>query len=234
MKWPPTSSKSSTNSAFDVVRRRRWVRTRQQIPNQGSSSFKSDLSVISPGASVVLPWRSTSRDSDQCLQIRPSVDHPRPPYSWGYAVTVGKDQALLDHSSLSKQYSLKQENKLSTSIFKLNQLEKKDILLCCSSKGSKQFWLSIGTDASILHTELNAPVYDWRISVNSPLKLENRLPCPAEFTIWEKTKEGNFIEQQNGIISSRGSIHVYSADIQKPMYLMLVVQGGWVMEKVRS
>lgn len=216
------------------MRRRRWVRTRQQIPNEGLNSFKSDLSVISPGASAVLPWRSTSRDSDQCLQIRPSVDHTQPPYSWGYAVTVGKDQTLMDHPSLSKQYSLKQENKLSTFIFKLNQLEKKDILLCCSSKGSKQFWLSIGTDASILHTELNAPVYDWRISVNSPLKLENRLPCPVEFTIWEKTKEGNFIEQQNGKISSRGSVHVYSADIQKPIYFMLVVQGGWVMEKVRS
>lgn len=233
LKWPPTSSRSSTKSAFDVVRRRRWVRRRQQTSNQGVNSFKNIDSVICPGASANLPWRSTFRDSDECLQIRPSVDHPQHSYSWGYAVAVGKDQILMDHS-LSKQNSLKQESRLSTSVFKLNQLEKKDMLLCCASKGSKQFWLSIGTDASILHTELNAPVYDWRISVNSPIKLENRLPCPAEFTIWEKTKVGNFIEQQNGRISSRGSFHVYSADIQKPIYLMLVVQGGWVMEKVKS
>lgn len=211
-----------------MVRRRRWVRTRQQINN-----FNSDLSSIGPGDSAVIPWRSTSQDSDQCLQIRPSVDHYQPPYSWGYAVVVGKDQMLMEHASLSKQYSLKHENKLSAaSIFKLNQLEKKDILLYCSSKESKQFWLSIGTDASILHTELNAPIYDWRISVNSPMKLENRLPCPAKFTILEKTKDGNFNEAQRGKISSRGSVHVYSADVQKPIYLTLLVQGGWVMEKV--
>lgn len=189
---------------------------------------------------MVLPWRSTSRDSNQCLQIRPYVDHPQPPYTWGSAVTVGsgyvngKDQALVEQVSLSRQHASKQENKMSNFTFKLDKLEKKDVLLCCSSTGTKLFWLSIGTDASVLHTELNAPVYDWRISANAPLKLENRFPCPAEFTIWEKTKEGNCIERQHGIISSRGSVHVYSADIQKPIYLTLFVQGGWVMEKVRS
>ncbi|PON64877.1 Phosphatidylinositol-4, 5-bisphosphate phosphodiesterase gamma [Parasponia andersonii] len=230
LRWPPTSSKSCTKSSSDLVRRRRWIRTRQQIPN-------SDFPVINPGASVVLPWRSTSRDSNQCLQIRPSVDHPQPPYAWGYAVTVGsgyaygKDQALVEQVSLSRQYASKQENEMSNFTFKLDKLEKKDILLCCSSTGKNQFWLSIGTDASVLHTELNAPVYDWRISVNAPLKLENRFPCPAEFIIWEKTKEGNCVERQHGIISSRGSVHIYSADIQKPIYLTLLVQGGWVMEK---
>ncbi|PON40401.1 Vacuolar protein sorting-associated protein [Trema orientale] len=99
LRWPPTSSKSCTKSSSDLVRRRRWIRTRQQMPN-------SDFSVINPGASVVLPWRSTSRDSNKCLQIRPSVDHPQPPYAWGYAVTVGsgyaygKDQALVEQLNL--------------------------------------------------------------------------------------------------------------------------------------
>ncbi|KAL5541456.1 hypothetical protein UlMin_009166 [Ulmus minor] len=229
LRWPPTSSKSSTKSASDLVRRRRWTRTRQQIP-------KSDFSVITPGASVELPWRSTSRDSNHCLQIRPSVDHPQPPDSWGRAVTVGsgyafgKDQALVEQVSLARQYTSKQENKMPNFTFKLNKLEKKDILFC-SGTGSKQFWLSVGTDASVLHTELNSPVYDWKISVNSPMKLENRLPCPAAFTIWEKTKEGKCIERQNGMISSREGVHIYSADIQKPIYLTLLVQGGWVMEK---
>lgn len=195
---------------------------------------------MDPGASINLPWRSTCRDSNQSLQIRPSVDHSHPPYSWGYSVGIGagyscgKDQALVEQASLSRQYTSKQENKISNLTFKLDQLEKKDILLCCSSTGSKQFWFSIGTDASVLHTVLNAPVYDWRISVNAPVKLENRFPCPAEFTVWEKTKEGSCIERQHGMISSRGSVHVYSADIQKPIYLTLLVQGGWVMEKVRN
>jgi vacuolar protein sorting-associated protein 13A/C len=198
--------------------------------SSGTSSFN-----IVPGASAVLPWRSTSKDSDECLLVRPCVNHPEPPYSWGCAVAVGsgyaygKDQSCIDQGSLYRQ---KQETKMPNFTFKLNQLEKKDILLRCSSTGSRQFWLSVGADASVLHTELNAPVYDWRISINSPLKLESRLPCPAEFTIWEKTKEGNCVERQHGIISSRRSVHICSADIQKSIYLTLFVQGGWVLEKV--
>lgn len=197
-----------------------------------------DVSAINPGGSFVLPWKSTASNSDRCLQICPSVDHPQRPYSWGSVVAVGsgyasgKDLTVMDQVSLSREYTSKQENKMPNVSFQLNQLEKKDILLCCTSTINKQLWLSVGADASVLHTELNAPVYDWRISVNSPMKLENRLPCPAEFTIWEKMKEGKCIERENGMISSRGGVHIYSADIQKPIYLTLFVQGGWVMEKV--
>ncbi|GAV71650.1 DUF946 domain-containing protein/DUF1162 domain-containing protein/Chorein_N domain-containing protein [Cephalotus follicularis] len=206
--------------------------------NHTSLGTTSCNTAINPGSSTVLPWKSISKDSDLCLQVRPSADHSQLRHSWGRAVAVGsgytcgKDQAFSDQGSLKRQNTLKQGNKLPNFTFKLNQLEKKDTLFCCSpGTGSKQFWLSVGTDATILHTELNAPVYDWRISVNSPLKLENRLPCPAEFTIWEKAKEGNFIEREHGIISSRKSSHVYSADIHRPIYLTLLAQGGWVLEK---
>ncbi|XP_027330645.1 uncharacterized protein LOC113846496 isoform X2 [Abrus precatorius] len=187
-------------------------------------------STVQPGASAVLSWRSMSKDSDQCLQVRPNFDNSQPSYSWGHAVVVGssyiysKDQ-LLDPGS-------RQNSVTPNCSLKLNELEKKDILLCCNpSSGSKQLWFSVGTDASVLNTELNVPVYDWRICINSPMKLENRLPCPAEFSISEKTKEGNCIQRHRGTISSRQSVHIYSADIQKPLYLTLFVQGGWVMEK---
>ncbi|KAE9455056.1 hypothetical protein C3L33_13039, partial [Rhododendron williamsianum] len=195
------------------------------------------ISTISPGSSAVLPWRSMSKDSDHCLQIRPSVDYPQPPYSWGRAISVGsgysygKDLTSIDQGFFSRQNTLKQENKIPASSFKLNQLEKNDVLVCCPSSKGKIFWLSISTDASVLQTELNVPVYDWKISMNSPLKLENRLPCPAEFTVWEKLKEGSSVERQHGIILSRGSVHLYSADVRKPIYLTLFVQGGWVLEK---
>ncbi|KAI8561923.1 hypothetical protein RHMOL_Rhmol04G0379800 [Rhododendron molle] len=195
------------------------------------------ISTISPGSSAVLPWRSMSKDSDHCLQIRPSVDYPQPPYSWGHAISVGsgygygKDLSSIDQGFFLRQNTLKQENKISASSFKLNQLEKNDVLVCCPSSKGKIFWLSISTDASVLQTELNVPVYDWKISMNSPLKLENRLPCPAEFTVWEKLKEGSSVERQHGIILSRGSVHLYSADVRKPIYLTLFVQGGWVLEK---
>ncbi|KAK1591812.1 hypothetical protein Q3G72_014066 [Acer saccharum] len=236
LRWPPTSSKSSMKSAHDVMRRRRWIRTRQPDAEQVGSNMNGFFLATSPGSSVVLPWRCTSKDSDQCLLVRPGFDC-QPSYGWGHAVAgssfaYGKDQPLVDQVSVCKQNTSKQGSKTPNFAFKLNQLEKKDLLICCSpSTGSKQVWLSVGADASVLHTELNTPVYDWRISINSPLKLENRLPCPAEFTLWEKTKEGNYIEKQHGVISSRKSEHVYSADVQKPLYLTLFVQGGWVLEK---
>ncbi|XP_042475866.1 uncharacterized protein LOC122057714 isoform X2 [Macadamia integrifolia] len=239
IKWPPTSPKTCAKSAQDFFRRRRWIRTRQQVIDENVDSLNKTVAVSSPGASTVLPWRSMAKDSDLCLQVRPFVEHPQSPYSWGHAVAVGSgyayanDQSFVDQGSLSRHNTMKRGNMNPIFTFRLNQLEKKDIILYCSpSNTSKEyFWLSIGTDASVLHTELNAPVYDWKISINSPLKLENKLPCPAEFTVWERTKEGNGVEKQHGIISSRKSVHIYSADIRKPIYLSLFVQGGWVLEK---
>lgn len=200
--------------------------------------MNSDFISINPGSSSVLPWRSISKNSDLCLLVRPCADHSQPEYVWGQAVAFvsdymfEKDQPFSDQGLLARQNTLKQQRKMPNA-FMLNQLEKKDVLFHCRpSSGSAAFWLSVGADASILHTELNSPVYDWRISINSPLKLENQLPCAAEFTVWEKGKEGNCIERQHGIISSRQSIHVYSADIRKSVYLTLLLQGGWVLEKV--
>ncbi|XP_048235070.1 uncharacterized protein LOC8261314 isoform X2 [Ricinus communis] len=236
LNWPPTP-KSCTKSALDTVRRRRWIRRRQQLSGQGLNSMNVNLISINPGSSAVLPWRSALKDSDQCLQVRPCIDQCQLAYSWGQPVTFGsgyafgKDQALVDQGLLARQNTMKQGSKVPNA-FKLNQLEKKDALFCCSpGTGSKQFWLSIGADALILNTELNAPIYDWRISINSPLKLENQLPCPAEFTIWEKADDEGCVERHHGIISSREGVHIYSADIHKPVYLSLIVQGGWLLEK---
>lgn len=218
LKWPPTSLKSGTKSTIDVVRRRRWIRTREQVTEQGINNT-SVFTVINPGSSSILPWKSMSKDSHQCLEVRPSVNYSQPPYSWGQAVSVGSSHTLGRQAIVT---------------FKLNELEKKDVLLCCRPyTGSKPFWLSVGADASVLHTELNSPVYDWKLSMNSPLKLDNRLPCQAAFTIWEKTKEGNNLEREHGVISSHKSVHIYSANVQRPIYLSLLVQDGWVLEKVR-
>lgn len=231
------SSELSMKSACDVVRRRRWTRSRQPDVEQVENSLNNIFLTINPGSSAVLPWRCTSKDSNHGLLVRPGSGL-QPSYAWGLAVAgssfaYGKDQPLVDQVSVCKQNTLKQGGKMPNFAFKLNELEKKDLLMCCySDTGKKQVWLSVGADASVLNTELNTPVYDWRISVNSPLKLENRLPCPAEFTIWEKAKEGNYIEKQQGVVSSRKSAHIYSADVQKPLYLTLFVEGGWVLEKV--
>ncbi|KAF6156505.1 hypothetical protein GIB67_011306 [Kingdonia uniflora] len=220
LKWPLTT-KLSIRSPNDFARRRRWVRMKQRLNTESSNRPNNEITVLSPGSSTILPWRCMEKDSDLCLQVRPYVEFPETPYSWGHTVFMNSGYASGNDQSISDP------------VLKLNQIEKKDMLLNCNpNTGNKQsFWLSIGTDASVLHTELNTPVYDWKISINAPLKLENRLPCPAEFTIWERTKEGSNVDRQHGIISSRGNAHIYSANLQKPIYLTLFLQGGWSLEK---
>ncbi|KAK9136608.1 hypothetical protein Sjap_007202 [Stephania japonica] len=234
--WPP-SSKASTKSSLDCVRRRRWIRKREQLV--ADNSMPDFVTLVNPGSSAVLPWRSMKNGSDLCLQVRPYAEYPNTPYSWGHTVLIGSeytggvDQSIIDQASLSRQNTFSSGEEASMSSFKLNKLEKKDSLMQCNpSPGEKHpFWLSIGTDASVLHTELNTPVYDWKISINSPLKLENRLPSSAEFTIWERSKDGRSVERQNGIISTCRSVNVYSADVRRPIYLTLFVHDSWVLEK---
>lgn len=236
LRWPPNSPKCSTKSAHNIVRRRRWTRTRQQVKESGANN--TDNIVTCPGSSAILPWACISKGSNHCLQVRPCLGYSQTPYSWGRPIAVGsafalgKDQTSIESSTLSRQNTVRHGNKIPISALKLNQLEKMDLLLCCPGGSGKQLWLCVGTDASVLHTELNAPVYDWKLSISSPLKLENRLPCGADFTIWEKLKDGNTVERHRGFMASREIVHIYSADVRNPIYLMLFVQGGWVMEKV--
>ncbi|XP_071939359.1 uncharacterized protein [Coffea arabica] len=231
-RWPPNSA---TKSNLHKFRRRRWTRTRKQVNDQ-VAAITDVFNATSPGSATILPWRSMSRDSNCCLQVRPWIDDSQTLYAWGHSVVQGsasvwgKDQSFADQGVPARQNTMK-EAKISTSPLRLDQLEKKDVLFCCPGTGGKNFWLSIGTDASVLHTELNTPVYDWTMSVSSPLKLENRLPCGAEYIIWEKIKDGNNIERQRGFIESRGTVHMYHADIRNPIYLKLFLQGGWIAEK---
>ncbi|KAL8484750.1 hypothetical protein ACS0TY_027161 [Phlomoides rotata] len=231
LKWPPNSPKSGTKSARDSVRRRRWIRTRQGTDEQATANQKLVDITVCAGSSAVLPWRSTLRDSNQCLQIRPSSDLSQTSYAWGRPVSVEKDSSSVDQASLSRQGTMKPGHRSPVSPLRLDHLEKKDLLWCCPGSSGRLFWLSIGTDASVLQTDLNIPVYDWKVSASSPLRLENRLPCSAEFRIWESLRDGKNIEREHGFVSSRGTVHIYSADIRNPIYVMLFVHGGWVMEK---
>nr|XP_043635621.1 uncharacterized protein LOC122606820 [Erigeron canadensis] len=236
LKWPPTPQNSSKSSQ-DNMRRRRWIRTRQKISDQQMPNTDSDICILRPGCSFVLPWRSMSKDSDSCLQIRPSAQHQEGFYNWGSPVALvstsvgAKDHSSNDQGQHSKDNSVKQGKNLLNSSFRLNQIEKNDMLWCCPANDTRQFWLSVGADASVLQTELNSPVYDWKISVNAPLKLENRLPCSAQFTIWEKLNTGTTSERQRGLLASRAVVPIYYADVRNPLYLSMTLEGGWILEK---
>ncbi|WOL14400.1 hypothetical protein Cni_G23180 [Canna indica] len=237
-KWPPISSKSSSRSPSDFVRRRRWTRTMQQLPEEktDSRSRRNVIAVLSPGSSTYLPWTSMIKGKDLCLQVRPCAESSHESYTWGQMFSLGtkRDQPFNMQPQVSRTSSSKSLDFTSQSYaLRLNQLEKKDLLLYCiqNSNAQQYFWLSVGMDASVLHTELNAPVYDWKISISSALRLENKLPSQTEYAVWEKTTDGKMIERQNGVIQSSESAFIYSADIRKPIFLTLFVQGGWVLEK---
>ncbi|KAJ3675683.1 hypothetical protein LUZ60_004725 [Juncus effusus] len=233
LKWPPNSAKSSSKSPLDFSRRRRWIRTRQQISsknteNDGNSSMRRVIGVVNPQSSMVLPWTSMIKGLDLCLQIRPFIEKSEKSqeqsYSWGQSLILGSSSG----SSSSSQSSNNQSAAL-----RLSQLKERDTLFySTSTAGVKQiFWFSAGVDASALHTDLNEPVPDWNISVNSVFRLENKLPFEAEYAIWEKKNDGNLVERQHGIVGSGGCAYVYSADVRKNIYLTMFVQGGWSLEK---
>ncbi|CAA6659805.1 unnamed protein product [Spirodela intermedia] len=213
LKWPPRSPKSSSRTSLDFFRRRRWVRERQKI--EDTEDMRNVFGVLIPGSSAILPWSSMQYDSELCLQVRPCAEYPGDEYRW----------VILN--PLSRQSSTRYRNApLTCSGLKLGQLEKKDIIMCChaSSSSRQNFWLSVGTDASVLHTDLNSPIYDWKISINAPLKLENKLPCNADFAIWEKTVAGSLVERHRGVLLPSGSETIYSADLRRPIYLTLFLQ----------
>lgn len=234
LNWP--SSWKSSKSPHDFVRRRRWVRSRQQLQEQSAEIHRKIVAIIEPHSSTSLPWTAMIRDMDLCLQVRPFSEKSKELYNWSQVLSLCSESLpkQQQQSSLSRQSTLKQSSVPSrNSVLRLTELEKKDLLsYCYPPVGIKQyFWLSVGIDASIVHTDLNVPVYDWKISFNSIFRLENKLPFEAEYAIWEKSAEGNRVERQHGIVSSGGSAFIYSADIRKPIYLTLFVQSGWILEK---
>jgi vacuolar protein sorting-associated protein 13A/C len=234
--WPSPSWKSS-KSPHDFMRRRRWVRSRQQMQEQSAEIPRKILATVNPHSSTSLPWTVMIRDMDLCLQVRPYSEKSEESYSWSHVISLGSDSIpkQQQQSSLSRQSTLKQSTLLSrNSVLRLADLEKKDVLSYCRPLVGTEsyFWLTAGIDASVLHTDLNVPVYDWRISFNSILRLENKLPYEAEYAVWELSPEINMVERQHGIVSSGGSVFVYSADIRKPVYLTLFLQNGWILEKV--
>ncbi|XP_024542530.1 uncharacterized protein LOC9648284 isoform X1 [Selaginella moellendorffii] len=228
----PVSSKASRKSTFDFVRRRRWIRTRQRVPDNKKAHKREVVGVIQPGSSIQLPLASTARQADYCAQVRPVTDTCGS-YLWGRLIS---DPNPIAANSSTPRKSIKQsKSNISSQDFTLGHLEKREQLLLCvtadmtSSKG--HCWLSMEADATILSGDLNTQIYDWRLSVNAPLRLENLLPCNAEYIIWEKINEARPVKRQHGIASAGDSVCVYAADIRRQIFLTWLPQGGWRPEK---
>jgi vacuolar protein sorting-associated protein 13A/C len=223
---------------FDFARRRRLIRQRKCIPETHHLHSRQIVGVIQPGDSVPLPWAGSDSKSDMCVQVRPQAESSL--YSWGRAISDLIAQSRTQNTSEgAPSVSTRQtKSNIPVSALPLKELEKTEeilfskVLQGSSGSGHGLCWLNVDVDAAVLYNEVNKPLPDWRITVNAPVKLENRLPCSAAYIIWEKPRaSGNLIRQQDGIVSAGGSVHIFSVDVRRTIYLTWLAQGGWRSEK---
>src|SRR6185437_1096465 len=107
LNWPSSSWKSF-KSPHDFVRRRRWVRSRQKLQEQGAEIPRKILGTVSPHSSTALPWTAMIRDMDLCLQVRPYSEKSEEPYSWSHVCSLGSESVpkQQQQSSLSRPSTL--------------------------------------------------------------------------------------------------------------------------------
>ncbi|XP_024384462.1 uncharacterized protein [Physcomitrium patens] len=238
LKVPPSSSKARKKSMFDFARRRRLIRQRKCIPETHHLHSRQIVGVVQPGDLVPLPWAGGDSNTDMCVQVRPQSDSSL--YSWGRAISDLISQSRMQNSSDGAASAAPRQTKsnIPVSVLPVKELEKAEEILLSrvleggSGSGHGLCWLNVDVDATVLYNEVNNPIPDWRITVNAPVKLENRLPCSAAYIIWEKPRaSGNLIKQQDGIVSAGGCVYIYSVDVRRPIYLTWLAQGGWRSEK---
>eukprot|EP00850_Spirogloea_muscicola_P018627 SM000173S02996 [mRNA] locus=s173:28246:52241:- [translate_table: standard] len=222
--WPPRSSTAGQKSAFDFVRRRRWTRLR--APKGGEQGNDGPLAggsrhlyvgVVEPGKSQPLPWDSLAPGSDLCLQLRPHAGPGQPAvHKWGRSVP--------------------QHPASEAATFMLGDLGCTEELVLCEATGGRgrdSFWLSVEAVSSLLHGESGGMMAaeDWRIVAAPPLRVENWLPCRAEYTLWEKPSRSPPASRQRAIAESGATIQCHSIDVRRPILLTWLPQGGWKPEK---
>jgi vacuolar protein sorting-associated protein 13A/C len=210
------------------------MRHRKCVPETQHLHTRQMVGVIQPGESVALPWAGSDTKGDMCVQVRPQSDSSQ--YSWGRAISDFIAQTM-NNEGTSAMSPRQTKSNIPVSALPLKELEKTEEILWTKithGGGSSHglCWLNVDVDATVLYDEVNVPVPDWRITVNAPVKLENRLPCSAAYILYEKPRaSGNLIKQQDGIVSAGGSVYIYSVDVRRPIYLTWLAQGGWRSEK---
>eukprot|EP00250_Pteridium_aquilinum_P021886 c25256_g1_i1 orf=924-13886(-) len=238
LRWPPNMLKSCKKSPFDFIRRRRWCRTCEQTSISDRIVSRQVISVIQPGGSVSIPLSYILSPTDFCVQVRPQSGRAMS-YLWGRAVNAvnqsNREYTKSDGQSTSRRSSRLESDNSQGSPFILNRLQKAEELLMCPpanpSASRTVWWLSMESDANILYDEINSPVYDWKLSVRAPLKIENLLPCDADYTIWETQREGSHVQRDRGVAPAGSTINIFSVDLRRQIYLTWFVQGGWRPEK---
>eukprot|EP00850_Spirogloea_muscicola_P005223 SM000023S07679 [mRNA] locus=s23:814661:836470:+ [translate_table: standard] len=195
----------------------RWTSADGSQSSLAGGSRHLYVGVVEPGNSQPLPWDSEAPGSDLCLQLRPHAGPGQPAvHKWGRSVP--------------------QHPASKAAAFMLGDLGCTEELVLCEATGGRgrdSFWLSVEAVSSLLHGESGGmmAVEDWRVVAAAPLRVENWLPCRAEYTLWEKPSHSPPASRQRAIAESGATIQCHSIDVRRPILLTWLPQGGWKPEK---
>ncbi|CAI5497894.1 unnamed protein product, partial [Closterium sp. Naga37s-1] len=232
--WPPRGTAHRVKGFPDAVRRRRWVRFRQQSP-LAKAPGRVLYGLVEPGSTLPLPVLPASTDhTDPCIQIRPHVapsdnsEATAIPFSWGY-VDKHASKVLRDTSTSKQALS-------PFSDFPLLTLGKTEELLSCQrsstdSEHPETRWMlveSIGTPLS--KRSSFTPTVDWEIVAEAPMTFCNLLPEPITLSIWSSDPPSTeVLLKEDGLVLEPGAKKgILSVHPKGRLLVCLKIRESWV------
>ncbi|GJP32210.1 hypothetical protein CLOM_g16806, partial [Closterium sp. NIES-68] len=186
--WPPRGTVHRVKGFVDAVRRRRWVRFRQQSPGTKAPD-RILCGLVEPGGTLPLPVPlPSSGQTEPCIQLRPCVTRyddsaaTATSFSWG-SVDAHVTKTL-------KETTDSKQARLSFSDFCLTHLGRTEELLFCQqtsteSEQSETSWMLVQAIGTPLSKRSSFTLtMDWEILVEPPITLCNFLPEPITLSIW--------------------------------------------------
>ncbi|CAI5481287.1 unnamed protein product [Closterium sp. Yama58-4] len=208
--WPPRGTARRVKGFPDAVRRRRWVRFRQQSP-LAKAPGRVICGLVEPGSALPLPvLPSSTEQTDPCIQIRPYVapsDESATtavPFSWG---SVDKHA-----SKVIKDTSTSRQALPPFSDFPLLTLGKTQELLSCQrsstdSEHPETRWMLVESIGTPLSKRSNfTPTMDWEIVAEAPMTFCNLLPEPITLSIWSSDPlSTDVLLKEDGLVLEPGA-----------------------------
>lgn len=217
LNWPPSFNPEGPTT---FVRRRRWIRTRQHISNDGRHSFS--VGILRAGEVTPLPVECLGRAGPKyILKFKPCNLNGVDEYLWSHVFNYrGRHDSDPKHVSMPC---------ISVPLL----METEELVYTPAKEASATthrngLWFCMSVKATVIGKDVHLdPIRDWKLVLTAPLTLISFLPVSSEFSVLEKLSGGELSVRYRGVVKSGETIKVYSADLRNPLYFSLIPQGGW-------
>ncbi|CAI5463253.1 unnamed protein product, partial [Closterium sp. Yama58-4] len=229
--WPPRGTARRVKGFPDAVRRRRWVRFRQQSP-LAKAPGRVSCGLVEPGSALSLPVPPASTEqTDPCIQMRPYVapfDESATPFSWG---SVDKHT-----SKVIKDTSTSKQALPPFSDFPFLTLGKTQELLSCQrsstdSERPETRWMLVESIGTPLSKRSNfTPTMDWEIVAEAPMTFCNLLPEPVTLSIWSSDPPSTdvLLKEDDLVLEPGAKKGVLSVHPKGRLLVCLKIRDVWV------